>query len=80
MFTLRTLLRPYHVLSIVSLALLILAISWDHGEIRANLPKVDGNWTQAPPAAQLTVRLLTEKFYSGKGSLSQEGSPIIVRI
>lgn len=32
MFTLRTLLRPHHLLSLTSLTMFVLAVSWDHGQ------------------------------------------------
>ena len=42
MFTLRVLLRPYHLLTMASLTLFVLAISWEQGQTRtqsSNSPK-----------------------------------------
>lgn len=45
MFTLRTLLRPHHLLSLASLTLFVIAISLDHGQTAPDKTEYLGNET-----------------------------------
>lgn len=77
MFTLRTLLRPYHLLSIMSLTVFVTAISWDPGQtapvnrpVPAATAEADSSaagkdWISLPYSYQGPSRLLHERFDFG---------------
>ena len=69
MFTLRVLLRPYHLLTMASLTLFVLAISWESGQTRTQ--------TLTAPKASIKVAFsLRPPVHASIAQLEWNGYPL----
>lgn len=69
MFTLRVLLRPYHLLTISSLTLFVLAMSWEQGQTRTQI-------TTTPEASIKVAFSLRPPVHASFAQLEWSGYPL----